>query len=127
MCVSRRCPPVSFIAQPTNRSLGTKQEIVVVILSTNHQTVVIGFELQTGKPSTLILRLNQETHTDFEVKSEETVATDFEAKPEKTVATGFEAKLEKIVATSFEVKPDKTVASLPHRRTVSHFLSIEPR
>jgi hypothetical protein len=48
----------------------------------NHQIVAVGFESQTGKPST----------TSFEVKSGETFTTDFDAKPKKTVATDFEVK-----------------------------------
>jgi hypothetical protein len=60
--------------------------------------VVVGFEAQTGKPSTtLVLRLNQETDCWFRGQTGETVATSFEAKLEKTVATGFKAKPAKTV------------------------------
>jgi hypothetical protein len=70
------------------------------------------FEAQIGKPSTtLVLRLNQETHHRFEAKPGETVATSFEAKLEKTIATGFEAKPEKTIAAGFEFKPLETVAT----------------
>jgi hypothetical protein len=93
-----------------------------VILRPKSQTEAADFEAQTGKPSTtLVLRLNQETHhkfcgqtgrnvtRSFEAKLEKTVTAGFEAKPTETVIADFEAKPPEIVATGFEAKPVKTV------------------
>jgi hypothetical protein len=66
----------------------------------------------------LVLRLNQETTTGFEAKSE------------KTVATSFEAKLMKNVATDFEVKPAKIVRVVlrpNHSQTVDLGFEAQPR
>jgi hypothetical protein len=126
------------VAQSTNRKLLDSEAQTKKpsrwFWGSNHQTVVTGFEAQTGKPSTTsVLRLNQEI-----------VTIDFEAKPEKpsppvlrsnqrkslppvlrsnqrnrrhrfwgqtgeTAATVYEAKPEKTIATGFEVKLKKTV------------------
>jgi hypothetical protein len=104
------------VAQPTNRSaLGFEAQTKKPsrwFWGPNHQTAATGFEAQTGKSfTTLVLRLNQETHHHFEIKPGETIATSFEAILEKTVATSFEVKLEKTVVTSFEAKPLETVAT----------------
>jgi hypothetical protein len=116
MCAPRRLhPPVDFVAQPTNRDpfgfdVQTKKPSRW-FWGPNHQTVAVGFEAQTRKPSTtgIKAKLGETITTGFEAKLEKTVTTGFVAKPEKTVATDFAAKLEKTIATSFEVKPEKTV------------------
>jgi hypothetical protein len=66
MCVPRRPPSVSFVAQPTNRCPldfdAQTNKPSRWFWGSNHQTSAAGFEAQTGKPSTtLVLRLNQET------------------------------------------------------------------
>jgi hypothetical protein len=70
-------PPIGFVAQPINQSpLGFEDQTKKSsrwFWDPNHQTVVVGFETQIGKP----------------------VATGFKAKPGKSVATGFEAIPEK--------------------------------
>jgi hypothetical protein len=70
MCVPCRPPSVGFVAQPTNRSpLGFEaqtKELSRWFWGPNHQTRAVGFEAQTGRPSTtLVLRLNQETDHRF--------------------------------------------------------------
>jgi hypothetical protein len=102
------------VAQPTNQSLISFEAQIKKssrwFWGPNYQTRAVGFEAQTGKPSTtLVLRLNQET-VDFEIKPEEIVVTSFKTKLEKTIVTGFEAKPAKTI-TGFEAKPPETVAA----------------
>jgi hypothetical protein len=66
MRVLRRPHSIGFVAQPTETvTTGFEAKLaktVRVVLRPNHsQTVTVGFEVQTDeKPSTLVLRLNQE-------------------------------------------------------------------
>jgi hypothetical protein len=63
--IPRRPPSIDFMTQLTNRSpLGFESQTKKPLRwfwDPNHQTGSAGFEAQIGKPSTLILRLNQET------------------------------------------------------------------
>jgi hypothetical protein len=68
--VPHRPPFVGFVAQPTNRSLlgfeAQTKKPSRWFWGSNHQTRATSFEAQTRKPSTtLVLRLNQETHCQF--------------------------------------------------------------
>jgi hypothetical protein len=65
-CPTPKHPPVSFVVQPTNQApLGFEAQTKIPswwFWGPNHQTRAARFVAQTGKLSTLILRLNQETH-----------------------------------------------------------------
>jgi hypothetical protein len=135
------------VAQPTNQSpLGFKDQTKKSsrwFWGPNHQTRAADFEAQTEKsPTTLVLRLNQETHhrfwdqtektvaTSFEAKLVKTVAAGFEVKPLETVAIGFEAKPVKTVTTGFEAKPVKTIRVVlrsNHSQTVDLDFEAQPR
>jgi hypothetical protein len=70
MLVPHRLLSVGFMVQPINwNSLGFEDQTKKPsrwFWGTNHQTEAASFEAQTGKPSTtLVLRLNQETHNRF--------------------------------------------------------------
>jgi hypothetical protein len=63
MCVPRHPPSISFVAQPTNRSplsfdAQTKKPSWW-FWGPNHQTGAVGFEAQTGKPEPPVLRSNR--------------------------------------------------------------------
>jgi hypothetical protein len=64
-CPAPNHPPIDFVAQPTTHSLLSFEAQIKKsrrwFWDTNHQTGATGFESQTRKPSTLFLRLNQET------------------------------------------------------------------
>jgi hypothetical protein len=93
----------------------------------NHQTRAVGFEAQTGEPSTtLVLRLNQETDHRFwgqtgrnrchqlwgqteETRRNrfwgQTVTTDFDAKPVKSVRVVLNPNHSQTVDLGFEAQP----------------------
>jgi hypothetical protein len=97
----------------------------------NHKTRATGFEAQTGKPSTtLVLRLNQETHHQFWGQTWRNRRHQFWGQTKKTITTGFEAKPAKTVTTGFEVKSTKTVWVVlrpNHSQTVDLGVEAQPR
>jgi hypothetical protein len=65
LCPTLNHPPIGFMAQPINHSLlnfkiQTKKSSQW-FWGPNHQTRAVDFEVKIGKPSTFVLRLNQET------------------------------------------------------------------
>jgi hypothetical protein len=68
-CPAPNHPPIGFVTQPTNRSLlsfeAQTRKLTRWFWGINHQTRDVGFEAQTGKPPTLVLRFNQETRPWF--------------------------------------------------------------
>jgi hypothetical protein len=100
------------VAQPINhKPLGFEVQFKKLswwFWGSNHQTVAVGFETQTRKPSTI----------GFKAKLRETVATGFEAKSGETVVTDFKAKLEDTV---------QVVLWLNHWQTVDLGFEAQPR
>jgi hypothetical protein len=97
MCVPRRPPFIDFVVQPTNRSLldfeAQTKKLSWWFWCTNHQTRAVGFEAQTGKPSTtLVLRLNQETDHRFWGQTERNRRHWFWGQTSGNRLSGFEAK-----------------------------------
>jgi hypothetical protein len=133
------CPTATFIHRfcgSTNKPKLTwfwdlNQETVTVILRHKSPNQSCQFWGTNRKPfTTLVLRLNQETHHQFWCQIGRSCSTSFEAKLKKTVATGFEAKPAKTVSASFESKPLETVWVVlrsNHSQIVNRGFEAQPR